>query len=45
MHETLRYENYRFIGRVPEEYNEYLVFGIGMIESEFLIEEAIEPEV
>lgn len=45
MEETLHYENYRFIRQVPESYNDCLVYGIGMIESEFPIEEAIELEV
>ena len=39
MYETLRYENYRFIRRVPDKYDEYYVYGIGLIESEFEIEE------
>ena len=42
MYETLRYENYRFIRRVPDKYDEYYVYGIGLIESEFEIEEAKE---
>ena len=35
MHETLQYENYRLIREVPESYNDYYVYGVGMIESEF----------
>lgn len=35
MHETLQYENYRLIREVPELYDDYYVYGVGMIESEF----------
>ena len=45
MLETLCYENYRYIDKVPEKYNDYYVYGIGMIESEFEIAEALEREV
>ena len=45
MLETLCYENYRYIDEVPEKYNDYYVYGIGMIESEFEIAEALEREV
>lgn len=38
MRETLRYENYRFLSDVPDKYDELFVYGIGMIESEFEIE-------
>ena len=38
MRETLRYENYRFLRDVPEKYDELYVYGIGMIDSEFKIE-------
>jgi hypothetical protein len=35
MHETLQYENYHLIREVPELYDDYYVYGFGMIESEF----------
>ena len=38
MRETLRYENYRFLRDVPDKYDEFYVYGIGMIDSEFDIE-------
>lgn len=38
MRETLRYENYRFLSDVPDKYDELYVYGIGMIDSEFDIE-------
>ena len=31
------YENYLFISRVPDSYNEKYVYGIGAIESEFYV--------
>lgn len=36
--ETLQYENYRFIQDVPESYNDYYIYGIGMIDSEFQVD-------
>lgn len=44
MRETLNYDNYRFIGNVPDKYNDYYVYGIGIIDSEFSIEEAFLME-
>lgn len=38
MRETLRYENYRFLRDLPDKYDELYVYGIGMIDSEFEIE-------
>lgn len=38
MRETLRYKNYRFLCDVPDKYDEFYVYGIGMIDSEFDIE-------
>lgn len=35
MKETLQYENYENISQVPEKYDDYSVYGIGMICSEF----------
>ena len=35
MLETMQYENFIRIGDVPDKYNEYYVYGIGMIDSEF----------
>ncbi|MCM1048529.1 MAG: hypothetical protein NC433_08895 [Clostridiales bacterium] len=35
MLETLNYENYICIGDVPHTYDDYYVYGVGMIESEF----------
>lgn len=45
MIETYAYENYRFMRNVPEKYDDYYVYGIGMLESEFEIAEAFEFEV
>ena len=33
--EDLSYDNYRFMKDVPVSYDDYYVYGIGMIESEF----------
>lgn len=33
--ETLNYENFIWLGNVPERYDEMYVYGIGMIDSEF----------
>lgn len=33
--ETLDYENYKSIKDVPESYDQYFLYGFGMIESEF----------
>lgn len=35
MKETLCYENYMCLQDVPESYDRYYVYGIGMIDSEF----------
>lgn len=35
MLETLMYENYIWLKDVPNTYDEYYIYGIGMIESEF----------
>lgn len=35
MYETMRYENFINIRNLPQKYDEYYVFGIGMIYSEF----------
>lgn len=32
---SMSYENYSFIARVPNKYDDWIVKGIGMIESEF----------
>lgn len=39
MFETLEYDNYIFMLDVPEKYDEYYVYGIGRILSEFKSEE------
>ena len=36
--ETLRSENYHFISDIPDQYDELYVYGIGMINGEFIIE-------
>lgn len=41
MRETLMYDNYTFIQDVPDKYDEYYVYGIGRILSEFKIDEAL----
>lgn len=38
MKETLSYKNYIFIKNVPDIYDDYYVYGVGMITSEFEIE-------
>ena len=43
MRETLQYDNYRFMRDVPDKYDDYYVYGIGMIESEFKIDETALP--
>lgn len=43
--ETSEYENYRYMRNVPEKYDNYYVYGIGMIESEFKIAETFEFEL
>ena len=35
MQETMQYENFIRLRDVPDTYDEYYVYGIGMIESEF----------
>ena len=35
MLETLKYDNYIFLKDVPDSYDDYYVYGIGMIDSEF----------
>lgn len=35
MLETMNYENFIWLEDVPDTYNQYYVYGIGMIESEF----------
>ena len=35
MLETLSYNNYIYLKDVPHSYDDYYVYGIGMIESEF----------
>lgn len=35
MNDTLAYENYEHISLVPHSYDEYYVFGLGVIHSEF----------
>lgn len=35
MLETLEYENFICIGDVPDTYDKYYIYGIGMIQSEF----------
>ncbi|MBR6102209.1 MAG: hypothetical protein IKP95_07265 [Ruminococcus sp.] len=42
MKETLRYENYQFISEVPEKFDEYYLFGIGRIQSEFPVKQAFD---
>lgn len=34
MKETLTYQNYRWIEKVPHDFDSYYLYGIGMIESE-----------
>lgn len=41
--ETMQYENYRYLRMVPDKYDEFYVYGIGMIDSEFPVEG--EPNV
>ena len=41
--EDLSYDNYRYIDHVPASYDEYYVYGIGMIESEFPAEWICNP--
>lgn len=45
MHEnnSLPYKNYRFIKDVPDHYDDYYVFGVGLIDSEFRLDE-FSPE-
>ena len=43
MKETMRHENYQCLRFVPDKYDEFFVYGIGMIDSEFPIEG--EPNV
>lgn len=38
MRETLQYENFTYMEKVPDKYDEYYVYGIGRILSEFEIE-------
>ena len=45
MNETLEYKNYRFISEVPESYDDYYVYGIGMRETEFPIKYAIDAAI
>lgn len=45
MCETLQYENYYYMEQVPEKYNEFYVYGIGMIDSEFDVVDAAPIEV
>ena len=40
MKETLQYDNYRYMRDVPEKYDDYYLYGVGMIESEFNIDES-----
>lgn len=35
MLKTMTYQNYRFIEKVPHDYDRYYLYGFGMIESEF----------
>lgn len=42
--EDLSYDNYRFMKDVPASYDEYYVYGIGMVESEFPAEWIYDPE-
>ena len=45
MKDTLNYQNYQFINEVPDSYNDYYVYGIGRIQSEFPIREALDEAV
>lgn len=45
MRESLQYENFYYMEQVPEKYDEYYVYGIGLIESEFNIADAAPIEV
>ncbi len=45
MKDTLDYENYQFINDVPDSYNDLYVYGIGRIQSEFPIREALDEAV
>ena len=42
--EDLSYENFRLMNDVPPLYDEYYVYGIGMIESEFPAEWICNPK-
>lgn len=42
MEETKRYENYRYIRDIPDKYDQLYVYGIGMIESEFEINDPFD---
>lgn len=42
MSENLQYNNYRYMKDVPHKYDEYFVYGIGVIESEFPVEEELD---
>ena len=39
---TLYYENYVSIKEVPKSYNKWIVYGVGMIDSEVLTEKGIK---
>lgn len=46
MKETLQYDNYRYMRDVPEKYDDYYLSGVGLIESEFKIDEStLESEL
>lgn len=40
--ETLSYENYQFISQVPDKFDELYLYGIGRIQSEFPLREALD---
>ncbi|MCR5123398.1 MAG: hypothetical protein K6B74_13380 [Ruminococcus sp.] len=45
MSETQQYRNFQFIREVPESYNDCYLFGVGRIQSEFPICQAIDEAV
>ena len=42
MKETLSYENFQFIELVPDTYDQYYLYGVGLAESEFPLSQVPE---
>ena len=42
MKETLSYENFQFIEMVPDTYDQYYLYGVGLTKSEFPLSEVPE---